>query len=358
MTTAGAGGIMATLLTEADVRRLLTIADAMDVAEAAYRIFGTERDVLSKPSAATMTVANSVPTNFWIKGAHARALGVAGVSLGAQFGEHYFMVTDARTGALRGVVERTFMSKRRTGATAGVTARHLARPDSRIAALVGAGQIGDQAVRAIAHAFALHEFRIASRTLAGAVAFVDRLQPEVNVKLRAMPDAEEAIREADIVVTITVAQAPFVEPGWLKPGALLISMGGVAEIEFGVLAEIDRIIVDDIGYAMMRGDLACWIRDGNIAREALLARVDADIGEVVSGTRAGRRTPGERILAVIQGMTICDLATAHWLITAGERTGVGQHWATTSLPEPVDTAKHQRDSETIAAWVRAGTRNA
>ena len=343
---------MTVLIGETEVRALLSIPVAMDLAEQGYRIFGAERRVVSTPSAAFMIYPGNgpapIPRNFWIKGAYSRELGVAGVSLGAQFGEHYFMVVDGVSGGLLGVVERSFMSRRRTGATAGVAARHLARPDSRVAALIGAGQIGEQALRAVAEAFALDEFRVASRTLEGAQALVARLQPELATPLRAVASAEEAIRGADIVVAITVAQQEFVYPGWLKQGALLLSMGGVAEVAFGVLAECDRLIVDDIDYATLRGDFAAWIRQGHIRREQIVARLDADIGEVVCGHKTGRSDPQETILAVIQGLTICDLVAANWLIGAAEKQGIGVNWQVGHASHVQDAEKLARDSIRIA----------
>ena len=345
---------MATLVSADDVRTLLTIPEALAAAQEGFRIFGTERAVRSVPSASYMNIQNELPTHVWIKGAFSRSLGVAGVSIGTQFGEYYFVVTDSHTGMLRGVVERAFMSKRRTGATAGDVAQHLARPYSRVAALIGAGQIGEQAVLALCHAFALDDFRIASRTEQGAVAFVERLQPKLTTRLRAVPSAEHAVRGADIIVTITVARAPFLQSGWLKPGALVLSMGGVAEVDYGVLGECDRVVVDDIGYALLRGDLAAWVRAGRLSAETMAARIDADIGEVVCGRKPGRTAPEQRILAVIQGLTICDLATAHRVIQLAERNGIGQTWATVRQLSEGAPEKLLRDSQAIAATLGAG----
>ncbi len=340
---------MAVLVNAAEVRGMLTTAEALRLAEQAYLVFGEERRVTSIPSAAFMLYPGTVPTSFWIKGAYSRTLGIAGVSVGAQFGEYYFMVNDGATGMLKGLVERAFMSKRRTGATAGVVARQLAAPGSRVAALIGAGQIGEQAVRAIAQALPLDGFRIASRTFEGAAAFVERLQPEMNVALSAVADAEAAVRGADIVVTITVAQAPFVRAGWLKPGALLISMGGVAEVGFEVLPEFDRVIVDDLDYALLRGDFAAWIKGGHIARDMLAARVNADIGEVVCGAKPGRSAPQERILAIIQGMTICDLVTANWIVETAAERGLGARWEVQRQLEKPAAEALQRNMQTIVS---------
>jgi len=324
--TAGASSSpdMARYVSAAEAKRLLTIPDSLRVVEHAYRLYGTERSVSSNPSASFMIVPNAPPTMMWMKGANLKPLGIAGVFFGAQFGDYYFAVTDARTGTLKGIVEQAWLTKRRTAATGVVAAKHLARKDSKVAALIGAGQIGEEVARVLPHAFALEDFRITSRTLEGAQRLVERLAPEVAAPLRAVATPEEAIRGADIVVTITLATEPFVRPGWLKPGALLVSMGGVPEVEFGVLAEIDRLIVDDIGYALLRGDLATWIDRGAIGREAMERRIDGDIGEVVAGLKPGRQSPEQRILAVIQGMAVCDLTTADFLLTKAAETGTGQ----------------------------------
>ncbi len=100
-----------------------------------------------------------------------------------------------------------------------------------------------------------------------------------------------------------------VHPEMLAPGALMLSMGGVPEVAYPVLAEIDRLIVDDLDYAFARGDFASW--------------VDADIGEVVLGAKPGRGSANERVFGVIQGMAHCDLALAKHCIDKANETGIG-----------------------------------
>ena len=72
------------------------------------------------------------------------------------------------------------------GATAAVAAKWLARSGSRVAALIGAGRIGEEAIRALSHQFDFDRIDIASRTFEGARKFVDRLQPELKTSLRAV----------------------------------------------------------------------------------------------------------------------------------------------------------------------------
>ena len=343
---------MALYVSAGEARRLLSIADSLQATEQAYRLYGQERSVLSEPSASFMIVPNEAPTMFWMKGAQLKSLGVAGVFFGAQFGDYYFMVTDCASGTLRGIVEQAWLTKRRTAATGVVAAMKLARAGSSVAALIGAGQIGEEVVRVLAHAFRLSDFRVASRTFEGASRFVDRLKPEVDAPLRALGSVEEAIRGADIVITITLAAAPVVQAGWLREGALLLSMGGVHEVDFAVLGEIDRVVVDDPGYALLRGDFAAWIDRGEITQEALKNRIDADIGEVVCGSKPGRVSQAQRILAVIQGMAVCDLATAAFLLDKASTTSVGQRIAVNAQMKLPELAGLKPRAQSIASGLR------
>jgi len=76
--------------------------------------------------------------------------------------------------------------------------------------------------------------------------------------------AKAAVRHADIVVSLTNSREPFIEPGWLVPGAVLMSMGGCPEVACEVVDEIDRLIVDDLDYALAQGDFHAWIEAGRI----------------------------------------------------------------------------------------------
>lgn len=312
------------VLTETDVRALLRVEDSFTCIEEAWRRYGAERAVTSTPAMSVMVVPGEAPTPWGIKGAVLPSLGLAGIFFGAQFGSYTFAVCDSRTGVILGLVEQSWLTKRRTAVTAAIAAKHLATPGASVAAVIGAGRIGAEAVRMLDHAFDLAAIRIASRTLDGAEAVAAALQGEVAAPLSATTVAD-AVTGADIVVTLTLAQAPVIAPGMLRDGAVMCSMGGVHEVEFAVLAEVDRVIVDELDYALLRGDFAAWIGRGEITREALEARIDADMGEVVGGLAAGRTGGRERILAVIQGMAVCDLAQAALAIERAREAGVGTH---------------------------------
>lgn len=314
------------ILSESEVRALVEddLEGGFTACEAAYRYYGEVRDVLSHPSSAFMTLPREKPAKCRLKGAHLASMGVAGMRL-ATPGYYYFWLTDFEAGQPLALVAEDWLHRRRTATTGALAARWLARPGARIAALIGAGKIGREFVRTLAHALALDELRIASRSGDSAKALVREFEGAFGqTRLTAVASMEQAVRGADVVVTITKARQAFVQPGWLAEGAVLLSMGGVPEVAFAVLGEIDRLIVDDADYALAQGDLHAWVQSGAIGREELLARIDADIGEVSIGAKPGRRNGKERVLAVIQGMAVCDLAMAKMVFERAKAEGVGQ----------------------------------
>ncbi|MBI4184149.1 MAG: ornithine cyclodeaminase family protein [Proteobacteria bacterium] len=340
------------VLSEAETRELLTVEAAFRVVEAAYREYGLFGTVLANPSAAVMFVPADPPAIFINKMAMLPGQGVAGMRFGMQFGSYYCLVSEARTGKAIGLVDETWSYRRRVGATAAVSAKYLAPKRVKRIGLIGAGQLNEEVYLMMPHAFPGAEFRVSSRTLDGARDFARRLGTNRRPPLIPVATAEEAARDADIVVTITLAQAPMIRPGMLKAGALMLSMGGVAEITFECLPEFGTVVVDDLDYALLRGDFAAWVNAGLMTREQVVERIDANIGEVVAGRKPGRRSAGERVLGVIQGMAHCDVACAKYCLEEAARRGLGTVVESIAQSAGRDPAKGAKS----AAFVTAGLR--
>jgi len=311
------------VITEPETRKLMSVAEAHTVIEEAYADYGLEGDVTADPALALMVVPHEVPSICSAKGSFLTRRGLWGVRMGMQMANYYSTVHDTTSGKILGLVDETWLSRRRVGTTAAVAAKHLARRDSKIIALIGAGQLMEEVYLCMPHAIPGASYRIASRTLEGATKFAQRLGTAERPPLKAVASAAEAIDGADIVVTITVAKEPMILPGMLKAGATVLSMGGAPEVAFGVLGEFDRLFVDEINYALFRGDYATWVNNGDVTAEAMRKKIDANIGEVICGAKKGRVSDNDRILAVIQGMAVCDLAMAAYCVDKGARAGIG-----------------------------------
>jgi ornithine cyclodeaminase len=101
-------------------------------------------------------------------------------------------------------------------------------------------------------------------------------------------------------------------------------MGNGNELDYGVLAEADRLIVDDLDYAALVGDGAAWIAQGWLTPNSFAQRVDALAADVVAGRSPGRRSEDDRVVALIQGMATGDVAFAHLALTRAEASSLGQ----------------------------------
>ena len=147
--------------------------------------------------------------------------------------------------------------------------------------------------------------------------------------IRDRPDGRRAVKDADLVITLTESSSPLVFPGSLKPGAVVCSMGSYNEVDYGVLQEAQRLVVDDADFAAEMGDGRAWISQGRLSREKFAARVDALACEVVAGEKPARLSPSDRIVALIQGMAIGDVAFAAYALKEAGRLGRG---IVTALP--------------------------
>ena len=302
------------VLREEDVRRLVTVEDALATVEAAYASYGRHRQVLSDPPAAAIRPVG-VGAVFKLKGAHLPEAGVTGLRIiadrrtsdGEATVDHCW-IADARTGAPLGVVSEHWLHRLRTAVTGVVAARHLARPDSRVAVIVGAGAIADEAPAALVASFPIEEIRVVSRRPQSGAAFVERHR-EKGAR-RAATSLDDVIDGADIVLGISSAERPVIHARHMAPGRFVCGLGGGAEIAHDCFEAADRFVIDEFAYAAMIGSVKGWI-EGGASPATIAAGVYADIGELAAGTKAPGGPAGEKRLAIIQGMAHCDLALAH-----------------------------------------------
>lgn len=315
------------ILREGEAEGLVTPAEALDAVEAAWRDYGRHRQVLSKPAAMSLPAGATV---FKLKGAVLPTQGVAGIRLVADnrdaAGEttrDWFWLAEAAGGRPIGLVEAYWLHMVRTAATGALAARMLARPGTRRAALVGAGRIAAHVVPALAAALpGLEHLAVAGRRPEAVARFCAGL-PAQPFAVAPAASVAEACRDADLVVTITNATAPVLRAADLSPGATVIGLGDTEIAADVLLGWADRFVVDDLGFACMTGSVAGWIAAGATDAAQLHARLDADVGELAAGLKTGRRGPDDRVLAIVQGMAIGDLALAALAWRKARARGLG-----------------------------------
>jgi ornithine cyclodeaminase len=220
---------------------------------------------------------------------------------------------DRESGHLACIADAGEVTEIRTAAASAVATDALARRDAKTLAIFGYGAQAASHIRALARIRPLEQILVWGRSTERAVRFVEQMQREVAVRLRAVEEAHEAASAADIICTVTGSPIPVLLGEWVRPGTHVNAVGssraGPAEIDHE-LVRASRYIVDS-----RRSALAA-AAEFLLAKEAGLiddSHIVAEIGEVLLGRVPGRRSPEEITVYKSLGHIVQDLAAVSYL---------------------------------------------
>ena len=259
-----------------------------------------------------------------------RSAGVMGASV---YSAHFrpgdlsmwIMLFSAVNGDLLAILHGREMSLWKTGATAAVAARHMARTDARTAALIGTGYFARTQLLGLAAVRPLARVRCYSRNAARREAFVAWARAQLpELAIEAASSAEAAARGADVVVTVTTSPLPVIEGAWLAPGVHCNVMGQhdprAREVDSEAVAG-SRVVVDSFAQAWNeKGEILIPLTEGRIAKEHVLG----ELGDVVAGRIAARRGDTDRTMFCSGGTALEYMGTCAMLLEKARAAGVGQ----------------------------------
>lgn len=304
------------IVPESITAELVDMKEAIETMRVVYSDFGKGVAALSTPVAAFLKGDPQSQTLFKIKGGYVPALSACGYRVVGDVGpdgvngeHHYCYLLDEHTAVPRALVAQTHLHRLRTAACGLVGAQALTKLDNPTVALIGAGKIGRCIAEGFSIIFPKGKLIIASRRKESALALADQVIAKTP-HCQVADSVSEAVSLADTVIAITTAEEPIFDPNLFRAGMTIVGMGEHHELDFGLLGQADRFFTDDILFATTLGSGAAWIRRKEITLEALKAREAASIGAVVAGLDAGRREANERILSIVMGFAIGDLALA------------------------------------------------
>lgn len=312
---------MALFLSEADVKQVLTVEMAIAGVESAHRdlSLGQALDTPRARSRLPQTVLHILQGALPAQGVLGYKAYTSNRS-GNRFLVHLF---DAATGQLRAVIEADYLGMIRTGATSGLAARWLARPDSTVAGVFGAGWQAEGHVRAICATLPLERVKVFSRKADKLQAFCERLSLATGVAVVPAASAEETVRGSDLLGTVTTAAQPLFDAEWLEAGTHINAAGSNAlirqELSEAALKRCALITVDSVPTALAEsGDLLPLLEKGRLQPRQLV-----ELGEVITGCHPGRTDNEQITVFESQGMAIQDLAVALRVLAAAEAQGLG-----------------------------------
>lgn len=209
------------------------------------------------------------------------------------------------------IADGTDVSAKRTGASGGTAIRLLSREDASIMTICGAGvQSRTQMEAAMIVRPGIKRVFIYDLYLERAQTFAREMgskYPSVEIAPILEQDLGSSIKQSDILITVTLADEPFVKAEWISKGTLVMNMAD-QEVEYGCISKADKIVVDfweGIKHRMCSSIAHMWAA-GLLKDE----QIDAELGEIINGKKTGRDNNDQIIFFNAVGAGILDLAVA------------------------------------------------
>lgn len=325
---------MTIFINEKDVAALIdgghaAMADFVAAVEAAYTDQGRgDFDILPRQNFEVDVPGRKAKGSLKIGGGSLHGVGVMGASLySGGYGGMNLWITlyGTATGKVLAILHGAYIGQMKTGATSAMAAKHLARENARRVGILGSADqartqlLGLAAVRDIE---TVHVYSPTPEHREAYAAWARKTLPHLDVA--AVASAEEAVRDADILVTVTNAHEPILEAGWIAPGTHCSIIGAHypkrREIDTATLKK-GYVIVDDLDQAFHeKGEILIPLEAGEITRD----HVRGCIGDVITGKVAGR-TDDDQITMFLSGGTALEyMGVSAMLHEKAMSAGIGQ----------------------------------
>ncbi|HEV2224494.1 MAG TPA: ornithine cyclodeaminase family protein [Candidatus Acidoferrales bacterium] len=323
---------MALLLSESDVRSLLTMPLAIEAVEDAFRRLGDRSAQFHSRQRLHL------PGNSYLH-YMAAADGTGGymgmkIYTSSREGLRFLVpLFQAKTGELLALIEARYLGQMRTGAASGVATKLLARRDARTVGIIGTGLQAETQIEAVAAVRKIERVRAFGRDPERRQRFAREMSAKLGVPVEATASAEEAVHDADILITSTTASKPVVEGRWLRAGMHLNAIGAnfpeKAELDADAVSRADVIFADSRDQSKLEAGDLIQAFEGDYSRWNEVKELSDLIAERVEG----RTSPEQITLFKSNGIAIEDIVTAGRVYELALERGIGSNvelWKTES----------------------------
>jgi alanine dehydrogenase len=309
-------------LTEADVRGLLTMADALPVVEAAFRKLSLDEaeNVPRRRCQTDQVMLHVLPAAVKTL----NAIGFKAYTTGRFPAKFNVFLFDPRAGGLMAILEADYLGQVRTGAASGVATKALARPDAATVGLYGTGRQARTQLEAVCQVRTVTRAVVYSRDEARRTAFAAEAAAAFGVEVVPAGKPEEAAKGLDIVITATGSREPVLSGAWISPGTHLNLIGSnflaKAEADADVFRKATLITADSKEQAKLEaGDFVAAIRDGVFGWADVY-----EFAHVLTGRYPGRQSPQDVTVFKSLGLGVEDVAVAAKVVEKARAAGVGR----------------------------------
>ncbi|MFI3208278.1 MAG: ornithine cyclodeaminase family protein [Eubacteriales bacterium] len=325
------------LLTREDIKKVFSIKDAIETNKVAFEcvVDGTCEIPLR-----TNIPAPKYDGCFLFMPAYAENIDKASLKIvnlfphnideGKSSSPAQVLLIDGKDGFVKSIMDGTYVTQLRTGAASGVAFEMLARKDAKIGALIGTGGQAATQLEAMLAVRELTEVRVYDLNFERTKAFAAQMQEELQAygtRIIAVASSDEAIDDADLLITVTPSSKPVFDGNKVKAGCTVSCVGAyqhhMQEMDPVILTRASKIYFDSKEAVLMEsGDIVNPLNEGIITEEDFTG----EIGEVTKGQLVGRENDEEIIVFETVGVAAQDLMAANKIYENALAAGVGMEW--------------------------------
>jgi alanine dehydrogenase len=320
---------MALLLTREDVVKLLNMKDCMIAVEKAFAELANGTAVLPLRNNIVTPDGLALYMPAYLKEMKALACKVVTVyknnssqhNLPTTIGK--LLLQNPETGEVICIMDAGYLTAVRTGAASGVASKYLARKDKKqIAGIFGAGVQAKMQLWAVSEARDISKAIIYDVKYEAAEKFIDEMSTRLNFEIIHTTSPDEAL-DADIICTASSSAAPLFDGNKIKPGTHINGIGShtpnARELDTAAIKRSKFIGDSRTACFNEAGDIMIPLKEGEINESHFYA----ELGEIITGKKAGRSNDEEITLFKSNGLAIQDAAAAKMVYDKAVESGVG-----------------------------------
>ena len=325
------------LLSREDIRKVFTIQDAIETDKKAFQLVVEGK---SEMPLRTKIQAPKYDGCFLFMPAYVEEMDIASLKVvnifphnidsGIPSSPAQVFLIDGKTGLVKAVMDGTYVTQLRTGAASGAAFDVLAKKECRKGALIGTGGQAAAQLEAMIAVRKLEEVKVYDLNEERTKAFAAQMQEELKsygTKITAVGSSDEAVEDADLLITVTPSSKPVFDASKVKAGATISCVGAyqhhMQEMDPAILPKASKIYFDSKDAVLSEsGDILIPLEEGIITEEDFTG----DLGQVLKGEVVGRENDEEIIVFETVGVATQDLVAAKEIYEKAVKAGVGMNW--------------------------------
>ncbi|MHA2391740.1 MAG: ornithine cyclodeaminase family protein [Promethearchaeota archaeon] len=318
------------IISQEEVKQCLPMSEAIRAVQGAYIAFAQGR--VKMPPVMHLDVSQ-YNGEVDIKSGYIEDFELIGTKIASGFYDNYklglppgvavIILLDLKTSMPLAIMDGTYVTAYRTGAAGAVAAKVLAKKKSKIVGVIGTGTQARMQVLALNEIFPLKEIKVWGIDIAGRDLYSQEMTERLKMIVTPEDNIEDAVSEADIIVTTTPSKDPLVMNDWVKEGVHINAIGadapGKQELDPSIIQRADKVVVDSLAQCKVIGEIQHALTEGLISEND----VYAEIGQILTGEKKGRESNEEITLFDSTGLSAQDIAAANIVLKQAKEKNLG-----------------------------------